>query len=101
PHGLGVDLVLEARPFTFAQWRRRRTIFTADGTKLPCGALDMLLAAKKAAGRPKDRAFLKVYAASSGRAGGGGRARRTRIYALRARASQDCRKAGNPERGMK
>lgn len=62
-HGLGVDLVLEARPFTFAQWRRRSRVFRVDDVGVRCGALDMLLAAKKEAGRPKDRAFLKMYAA--------------------------------------
>lgn len=61
-HGLAVDLVLDAPPYTFAQWKAKRKPFQVDRLKLYCGDLQMLLAAKKRAGRPKDKAFLTLYA---------------------------------------
>lgn len=64
-HGLSVDLVLEARPFSFNQWMQGRRAFRVDRIRVYCGALEMLLAAKAAAARPKDRAFLKIYAAGN------------------------------------
>lgn len=63
-HGLGVDLVLEARPYSFAQWRASARKFRVDSTQVVCASLEMILRAKEDAGRPKDKAFLKVYRAS-------------------------------------
>lgn len=63
-HGLGVDLVLEARPFTFAGWRKSARTFRVDSIQVVCASLEMILKAKEDAGRPKDKAFLKIYRAS-------------------------------------
>lgn len=63
-HGLGVDIVLEARPYTFAQWRRSAQSFRVDETTVICASREMILRAKAEAGRPKDKAFLKLYRAS-------------------------------------
>lgn len=64
-HGLGVDIVLEARPFTFSQWRRAARRFRSDKVPIVCASREMILRAKEDAGRPKDKAFLKVYRAFS------------------------------------
>ncbi|TPW20895.1 MAG: hypothetical protein FD126_1236 [Elusimicrobia bacterium] len=63
-HGLGVDIVLEARPYTFAQWRRFARRFRVDDIQVVCASQEMILRAKADAGRPKDKAFLKIYEAS-------------------------------------
>jgi hypothetical protein len=67
PHGLGVDLVLEARPFSFAQWKKGRCEFRADRVRIHCAAKEMILRAKEEIGRPKDKAFLKLYKAAQRR----------------------------------
>jgi len=63
-HGIGVDLVLEAAPFTFAQWKKRRRAFRVDRLRVYCADLQMLLKAKQTAARPKDKAFLALYKAA-------------------------------------
>ncbi|MBI5596594.1 MAG: hypothetical protein HY928_10940 [Elusimicrobia bacterium] len=64
-HGMGVDLVLEARPFTYTAWKRGRRKFRVDDIWVYCAGREMILAAKEDIGRPKDKAFLKVYRAST------------------------------------
>lgn len=68
-HGLGVDIVLEARPYTFTQWRDSARKFRVDDIQVVCASQEMILRAKADAGRPKDKAFLKVYKASRPKAG--------------------------------
>ena len=63
PDALSVELLLEAKGFSFAQWWQTRREFRVSGFRLACGSLDKLLASKRASGRPKDKAFLKLYAA--------------------------------------
>ena len=58
---LPLDLVLEARGFSFEDFYRRRRMFKAAGVGIPVGNLAQLLRSKELSGRPKDRAFLRLY----------------------------------------
>lgn len=60
---LAIDLVLETSGFSFSDWHRGRRFFKAGGLRIPCGSLTQLLRSKEISGRPKDRAFLKLYGA--------------------------------------
>jgi hypothetical protein len=61
PDALSVELLFEAKGFSFAEWWKTRREFRVSGFRLACGALENLIASKKALARPKDKAFLKLY----------------------------------------
>lgn len=61
--GLAIDLMSHARPFPFSAWFSKRRRFPVAGGTVVCAALEMVLAAKKAVDRPKDRAFLAAFRA--------------------------------------
>lgn len=60
-HQLGIDLMLDAPPFPFSRWWAKRRLFRVEGGTLVCADLDMVLEAKRQAGRPKDEAFLAAF----------------------------------------
>ncbi|MCX5796044.1 MAG: hypothetical protein NTY77_11165 [Elusimicrobia bacterium] len=64
PDALSVELLLEAKGFSFAEWWQTRREFRVAGFRIACGALENLVASKKASARPKDKAFLKLYEAA-------------------------------------
>lgn len=62
PYGSTFELLFAVSGFMFSQMADDATIFTVDGVPICVGKLHKLLASKKAAGRPKDKLFLKRYA---------------------------------------
>lgn len=61
PYRLKFDLVLAVSGFIFRQMADDASIFKAGETLIRVAKLNKLLASKEAAGRPKDRLFLKRY----------------------------------------
>lgn len=64
---LGIDLMLEARPYPFSRWWSKRRLFRVEGGSVVCADLEMVLEAKRQAGRPKDTAFLLSFYARNPR----------------------------------
>lgn len=62
-HALHIDLMLEARPFSFPAWFAKRRLFPVEGGTVSCADLKMVLEAKRTIGRPKDKAFLAAFRA--------------------------------------
>ena len=63
PEGVMVELLLAVSGFTFAELIRDAATVTVHGTPITVGRLTKLLQSKRAANRPKDRAFLRRYQA--------------------------------------
>lgn len=63
PGEMPIDIVLEVKGADFASLKRRRRLFTVAGVRVPCADLMDVLDAKRLAGRPKDKAFLRLYEA--------------------------------------
>lgn len=61
-----IDVLLEARGFSFQVWWAKRTEFMAGGVNLPCAALEHVLESKRLSGRKKDLSLLKLIEASHG-----------------------------------
>lgn len=58
---LPLDLLLEAKGYTFAQWWKKRVWFRAGRTKIPCASLEQVLESKRLTDRPKDRLLLGLF----------------------------------------
>lgn len=58
---LAVDVVLEAGAISYARWRRGSRVFRVGGASVRVAGLNQLITSKKAAGRKKDRDFLRLY----------------------------------------
>lgn len=63
PGEMPIDIVLEIKGGNFTALKRRRRLFKVAGVRVPCADLKDVLDAKRLAGRPKDKAFLKLYEA--------------------------------------
>lgn len=63
PDGLMVELLLQVSGYTFEALADDAATITIHGTPIIVGRLNKLLRSKRAAGRPKDRAFLARYQA--------------------------------------
>lgn len=63
PDGLMVELLLRVSGYTFSDLARDAATFTVRGVPVKVGRLTKLLGSKKAAGRAKDRQFLRRYQA--------------------------------------
>lgn len=61
PEGVTVELLFAVSGFVFRQMAEDASVFRAGETLIRVGKLHKLLASKKAAGRPKDKLFLKRY----------------------------------------
>ena len=60
-----VDLLLSISGSSWAEFASDATTFAVAGTEVRVGSLERLLRSKEASGRPKDRAFLQLFAARS------------------------------------
>jgi len=58
---LPLDLLLEAKGYTFAQWWKGRVWFRAGRVRIPCASLEQVLESKRLADRPKDRLLLGLF----------------------------------------
>jgi hypothetical protein len=58
---LPLDLLLEAKGYTFAQWWKGRVWFRAGRTRIPCASLEQVLESKRLSDRPKDRLLLALF----------------------------------------
>lgn len=61
PYGIMVELLLRVSGYPFSELAKDAVTFDLDGVPVKVGRLSKLLQSKRAAGRPKDRAFLKRY----------------------------------------
>jgi predicted nucleotidyltransferase len=61
--GASVDLMMSVTGFAFDELARDAERFRLGAVEVPVGRLEKLLRAKELAGRPKDREFLRLYAA--------------------------------------
>lgn len=61
PEGLMIELLLEISGYPFSELAKDAKTFTVGGVPVTVGRLRKLLASKRLAGRPKDRAFLERY----------------------------------------
>jgi len=74
PEGLTVELLLAISGFAFAEVAKDAATFAVRGVPVKVGRLTKLLQSKQLAGRTKDRAFIRRYAAlldTSAKAPGG------------------------------
>lgn len=62
--GLPLDLLLDAKGFSFESWWSGRTSFRAGSVRIPCASLEHVLESKRQAGRDKDRALLALFQAA-------------------------------------
>lgn len=58
---LPIDLLLEAKGYTFAQWWKGRVWFRVGRTRIPCASLEKVLESKRLSDRPKDRLLLGLF----------------------------------------
>ncbi len=61
PDGVMVEVLLQVSGYTFSDLARDAATVTVRGTPITVGRLTKLLTSKQAAGRVKDRQFLKRY----------------------------------------
>lgn len=59
--GLHIDIVLDGGKIPYAEWNRRKRVFTIGRTKIYVGSLPHLIRAKENSNREKDRIFLALY----------------------------------------
>ncbi len=70
PHGVHVDLMLSMTGFQFDELASDAARFRVGGVEIRVGRLEKLLRSKELSDRPKDRAFLQLYAARPSSSGG-------------------------------
>lgn len=58
---LPLDLMLDAKGFTFAQWWKGKVWFRAGRTRIACASLEKVLESKRLSDRPKDRLLLALF----------------------------------------
>jgi len=61
PYGIVFELILAISGYTFDQMQKDATIFKAENVLIKVAGLKKLLQSKKAAGREKDKLFLKRF----------------------------------------
>jgi hypothetical protein len=61
--GARIDLMLSLAGFTYEELAADAERFRVGGAEVPVGRLEKLLRSKEAAGRDKDREFLRLFAA--------------------------------------
>lgn len=61
PYGINFELILAVSGYTFSQMQKDAVIFSVNNVPVKVAKLRKLLMSKKAAGREKDKLFLKRY----------------------------------------
>lgn len=62
--GLPLDLLTNAKGFSFDEWWAGRTSFKAGFARIPCASLEHVLESKRQTGREKDKALLALFQAA-------------------------------------
>lgn len=60
-----IDLLLSISGFSYSELSEDAVAFQVAGAEVRVGTLEKLLRSKEASGRPKDRAFLRIFSARS------------------------------------
>lgn len=61
PTSVPIDLMLDAKGFSFEEWWSSRTSFLAGGVRINCASLEHILESKRLAGRKKDKVLLRLF----------------------------------------